>query len=376
MICGGGTAGHVYPGLALAEALKLLDNQVDVFWVGTTTGLEAKLVSDVGYHFLPIKVSGLERRFSWRAAKAVFQLLKALFTSRNLLKKYRPDVVVGVGGYVGLPTLLAAYRSYPTVILEQNAVPGLANRILAARVSAVALTYEESRDYFLNAKKVKVTGNPVRSIVRNVSRDKAAMKLGVSADRLTVLIFGGSRGARKLNQAAVDIYPFCRNLSGLQIILITGNIEYEATAQLLSKHKGARDKVEYHLYSYLEEIWLAYAASDLAVVRAGATTLAEITARGLPAILIPYPFATDNHQFKNAQILERSGAAKIILDKDLNAAVLWRSISDLIFHPDELSKVAACSAAAGRPNAAAEAAELVNECNKTELRAEDLELNQ
>lgn len=359
MICGGGTAGHVYPGLALAESLRSLNDQVEVVWVGTPGGLEAGLAPAAGYKFIPIKVSGLRRRLSWRALKAVYQLIIGLVIGRKLLKKQHPAAVVGMGGYVSLPVILAAGDSYPSIIFEQNSIPGLANRILAPRVSAAVLTYEESRSYFERTKQVIVTGNPVRTDGESISRSEAALRLGVESNRLTVLIFGGSRGARRINMVATELYPHCRGSNGLQIIHITGNMEFEATAKLLSKHESGSDKAGYHLYSYLEEIWLAYAASDLVVCRAGATTLAEITARGLPAILIPYPHATDNHQFKNARILESAGAAKLIADEDLDGRLLWRTVSDLIGNPAALKDMADRSREAGRPHAAESAAKLV-----------------
>ncbi|HEX21203.1 MAG TPA: UDP-N-acetylglucosamine--N-acetylmuramyl-(pentapeptide) pyrophosphoryl-undecaprenol N-acetylglucosamine transferase, partial [Actinobacteria bacterium] len=270
-------------------------------------------------------------------------------------------VVVGMGGYVSLPFMLAARGRYPMVILEQNSVPGLANRVAGRWAKLIAATYEESRGHFSYPKKVIITGNPVRRAVLNIDRNKALQRLSLSADKRTILIFGGSRGARRINQAAVGIYPIIRKQNNIQIIHITGKQEFERTTSLLDEFQAGTVKVDYHLYPYIKEIWLAYAAADLIVGRAGATTLAEITAAGLPAILIPYPYATDNHQLKNATVLKRAGAAEIVLDNQINSALLWEKISDIIFHEDRLNTMSQASLKAGRPAAAERIAELILE---------------
>ena len=206
LICGGGTAGHVYPGLALAEAIKKAEPEAEIVWVGTADGLEADLVPAAGYSFRVLDVSGLIRRPSVEAVKSLYQMAGAYRAAGKLLKQERPGIVVGMGGYAGLPVLLAAARRYPSVVLEQNSVPGLANRILSGRVSAVILTFNESRQFIRGAKRVAVCGNPIRPQVLLAERAQSALRLEIAAERLTVLIFGGSRGSRRLNQAAVELY--------------------------------------------------------------------------------------------------------------------------------------------------------------------------
>lgn len=327
--------------------------------MGTAQGIEAELVADAGYKFYAIKVSGLRRNLSLGSLKSIIRMGLAASRAWFWLRKNKPTVVVGMGGYVSLPLALAARRKYPLVILEQNSVPGLANRIASRWALVVAATYKESRSFFSHPEKVVVTGNPVRSAVLKTDKDKPLSTLGLAPDKQTVLIFGGSRGARRINQAAVGMYPLIRKLNNLQIIHVTGEKEYEMTAAMLNKHRGGSDNIDYRLYPYIKKIWMAYAAADLIVGRAGATTLAEITVSGLPAILIPYPFATDNHQLKNAAELERAGGAKIVLDSELSSELLWQKISDIILHQDQLKVISQKSLEAGRPDASVRVAELI-----------------
>ena len=313
-----------------------------------------------GYVLETLPVRGLPRKFSYDTLTFAAGLSFSLAKAARLLKKYRPAAIVGMGGFAGFPLVLVGARlGYPTLIHEQNAVPGLANRWLSRRVGLVALTFDDHRDMVKGAKDVKIIGNPVRSAVLKARRETAFKVLGLDEGRITVLVFGGSRGARKINQAVIGAYDSFRRAHNLQIIHIPGMIEYEAIKQQLDSLRQPHDSIKYHLFSYLEEMGPAYAAADLVVSRAGAGTLAEITSRGLPSILVPYPFATDNHQVANAGWLESAGAARVISDDNFNDRLFQQAVSSFLYHPSSLKEMAARSKALGRPTAARELASLV-----------------
>ncbi len=315
---------------------------------------------DNGYILETLPVRGLPRRLSFKTAAFAASLSLSLAKSAGLIKKYRPAAVVGMGGFAGFPVVLVAGRlGYPTLIHEQNAVPGLANRWLSRRVDVTALTFDDHKEMVAGAKVIKVVGSPIRAAVLKARRSSSIEALGLSQDRLTVLIFGGSRGARKINDAVLGAYDSFRHAHNLQIVHIPGMMEFEEIKGRLARLRQRHDKVEYHLFPYLEQMGPAYAAADLVVARAGSGTLAEITARGLPAILVPYPYATDNHQAANAKWLESAGAARIIPDENFSDRLLWQSVSSFLYHPSTLKEMADRSKKLGRPRAAKDLAALV-----------------
>ena len=355
VIAGGGTAGHVYPGLALAEALSKRRIDIEISWFGTPQGIEAKLIKEAGYDFIPIDAKGMQNRFSLRSIKPIINLIRIYRESKKILKKLDPDLVIGMGGYVSLPVMLAASGRFKTFIFEQNSIPGLSNRLLSSRVDEVILSFDESRSYFKRARAMYTSGNPIRKEIGCVSRIEAANHLGLDEDRFTVLVFGGSGGARTINNSVIETYDRFRKFESLRIIHIVGNMDYESVSKTLEDVKKKSDNVSYFLYRYMQDIWRAYALSDLVICRAGATTIAEITAAGLPSILIPYPYATKDHQTKNAQIIERAGAAKILRNDALNSDVLFDEISWFMEHRDELENMSKKSLKISRPDAAKDA---------------------
>lgn len=314
-------------------------------------------MKETGYDFIPINAQGMQNRFSLRSAKTITNLVRVYRESKKILKQIEPDLVIGMGGYVSLPVMLAAGNRYETYIFEQNSVPGLSNRLLSSRVNEVMLSFDESKRYFKKANAVYTSGNPIRKEIGSVSRAEAAEQLDVDADRFTVLVFGGSGGARTINNAAIEVYDRIRDIPSLQIIHIVGNIDFDSVQQTYLSVKKDSDKVAYRIYRYLPDIWRVYALTDLAICRAGATTIAEITAAGLPSILIPYPYATEDHQTKNAEIIERAGGAKIIRNELFNPDVLFDEILWFTRHLDELKEMSKKSLLAGRPGAASDAAE-------------------
>jgi UDP-N-acetylglucosamine--N-acetylmuramyl-(pentapeptide) pyrophosphoryl-undecaprenol N-acetylglucosamine transferase len=361
VIAGGGTAGHVFPGLALGRTLR--DRGRDVRFVGTEGGLEARLVPAAGFEFHAVPARPFVRRVSADALRAPFVALGAARRCRPLVRG--ATAVVGMGGYVSVSTVLAARRErLPVVLHEQNAIPGLANRALARLSRAVALSFADAGKAFGKAVRVELTGNPVRDDVLRVAEDRDTLAkegrevLELEEDRRTVLIFGGSKGALHIDRAAVGA---CRLLSGrsdLQIILITGPTHLDSIRRGLP---SARTGLLVRLLGYLDRMELAYACADLAVSRSGATTVAELTVCGLPALLIPYPYATRGHQEANARALQRAGGASVLLDAQLSADVLTSRIETLIDHEERLVAMTERSRAFGRPDAAVRLADLVEE---------------
>ena len=361
VIAGGGTAGHVFPGLALGRALR--DRGHSVRFVGTEGGLEARLVPAGGFEFHAVPARPLVRRLSIDAARAPFVALGAIRRCRPLV--HGAGTVVGMGGYVSVSAVLAARRDgVPVVLHEQNATPGLANRALARLSRAVALSFGDARRAFGRGVRVELTGNPVREEILRVVDDRDTLAkearevLELEEDRKTVLIFGGSQGALHIDRTAVGA---CRILSGrsdLQIVLITGPAHEDSVRPGLPSARGG---LLVRLIGYLGRMELAYACADLAVSRSGATTVAELTVCGLPALLIPYPYATGRHQEANARAVQRAGGASVLLDDQLSADALASRIESLVDHDERLRAMAERSKAFGRPDATARLADLVEE---------------
>jgi UDP-N-acetylglucosamine--N-acetylmuramyl-(pentapeptide) pyrophosphoryl-undecaprenol N-acetylglucosamine transferase len=359
VIAGGGTAGHVFPGVALA--ITLAGRGHEVAFVGTSRGLEGTLVPAAGFEFHPVEARPLLRRVSLAAARAPFVALAAVNECRRLLR--HADVLVGMGGYVSVSSVLAAQRErVPVVLHEQNAVPGLANGWLSRISAAVGLSFADAARMFPHRRRLVVTGNPVRQEILRVPEERGALRaagnrlLGLKGGRRTIVIFGGSQGALHIDQAAAGACRILAARSDLQVVLITGPAHQDAIRQGLPT-AGAGILVR--LFGYVERMDLAYAAADLVVGRAGATTIAELSVCGLPALLIPYPYATRQHQEANARAFQRAGGASVMLDDQLSAESLAGRIENLVGHAERLQAMADRSAAFGRPDAADRLADLV-----------------
>jgi UDP-N-acetylglucosamine--N-acetylmuramyl-(pentapeptide) pyrophosphoryl-undecaprenol N-acetylglucosamine transferase len=360
VIAGGGTAGHVYPGLALAAELRA--RAFEVAFVGTDRGIETRLVPAAGFELVLVPASPVLRKLSMTTARAPFVALRSVRRCREIVWGAR--AVVGMGGYVSVSAVLAARReSVPVVLHEQNAIPGLANRTLARLAAAVGLTFGDAAREFPRSVRTTLTGNPIRDDIRRVAAERAALTeagraaLGLEEGRRTILVFGGSQGALHVDRAAVDAVRILAGRSDLQVVLVTGPAHHEVTARALPTSGGLLVRS----FPYLDRMELAYACADLVVSRAGATTIAEITACGLPALLIPYPYATGNHQEANARALQRAGGASLLLDERLTGAALAARVEELIDHEERLEAMAERSRAFGRPDAAERLADLVLE---------------
>lgn len=359
IISGGGTGGHIYPAITIARAIADIE-PTEFLYVGSKIGLENTLIPNEGIPFVTIDVRGLERKISFRNLVTLGKTAGSLIKAEHIIHKFKPDVVIGTGGFVCGPVLLAASLSgIPTLVQEQNVIPGVTNTILSRFVKCVALGYEEAAERFKRKDILVYTGNPVRKDILTGTKGHGRALLGLDPDKFTLLVAGGSRGARSINNAMIEVHRYFRDSKDIQILHVTGDHEYD---RVVGQLEGIDGKGRYgegsHIIPYLHHMPEALAAADLAVYRAGAVGLAELTVRGLPAILIPYPYAAEDHQRYNAQALVMCGAAKMILDKMLTGRELLEEIVHLKNDPEALKRMAQASKSKGRPQAAHDIAEL------------------
>ncbi|MSO52249.1 MAG: undecaprenyldiphospho-muramoylpentapeptide beta-N-acetylglucosaminyltransferase [Acidobacterium sp.] len=349
LIAGGGTGGHLYPGIALGRELLRRDPAAEVSFVGTAAGIESRVVPREGFALDLIRVAGLKGKGRAERLRGFLLLLTAAADAWRVISRRRPDVVVGVGGFASGPVLaLAAVRGYPTMLLEQNALPGLTNRLLARFVRAAAVNFEDALSYF--PRTGFVAGNPVRPEFFAAQNEE-------TNDTGRVLICGGSQGAHAINVAMVAAASRLA-ATGLQLAIThqTGERDLELVRTAYAG-AGLAARVE----AFIFEIDRAMKAADLVICRAGATTLAELAASGRPAILVPLPTATDDHQRKNAEVLGRAGAGLVIEERDLSGERLAATIAMLVADPDRRRQMSAAARTLARPDAAARIADRVEE---------------
>ncbi len=357
IVSGGGTGGHIYPAITIIKAIKNMVDSCEVLYVGTQYGLEADIIPKEGLVFATIEVHGFERRLSWGNVANVFKAMNSVWHSKKIIKNFKPDIVIGTGGYVCGPILLAAsLTGIPTLVQEQNVIPGVTNKILARFVKKIAVGYEEAAKYFYDPAKIVFTGNPIREDVISATREAGIAELGLDPKKRTVLISGGSRGARSINQAMLKVHQHFSGRKDIQLLHVTGQSEYNGIVRSVGNFKqcGIDDACGGNIIikPYLYNMPQALAAADLAIFRAGAIGLAELTARGIPAILVPYPYAAENHQEFNASVMARQGAAVVISDAQLDGYKLVETIEELVGNPDKLNNMASASKGLGRPTAA------------------------
>ena len=346
----------MYPALTVAE--QFAAGPDEVVFVGTPDGLEARIVPAAGVAFRPLPAAGFDRARPWTLVTSSLRIAASTARAWRWLGAERPDAVLGFGGYVSIPVgLAAALRRIPLVLHEQNSVPGIANRYLSRFASAVAVTYEESAARFAHPDRVVLTGNPVRRAVLDADRVGGRAALGLPPDALVLLVFGGSRGARHLNTALVALRERLLTVPGLQVIHVAGKAEVESVRAALYKAGGDAGG-RWRVLAYLEDMGSALAACDLVVARAGATSIAEITALGVPSVLVPYPYATDDHQTKNARALVDHGAAELVADPDLDGQRFGDVVVGLLGDKARRATMSAASRELGRPDAASRVADL------------------
>lgn len=347
IISGGGTGGHIYPAIAIAHTLKQQAPTTSLLFVGARGKMEMQKVPEAGYPIVGLNIAGFQRKKLWRNFSLPFKLLASLWKARKVLREFRPDVVIGTGGYASAPILyMAAKRGIPTLIQEQNAIPGFTNRLLARYVNKICVAYEGMEQYF-PAKKIVLTGNPVREDLLNLTEKKqeAYAHFGLVPDKPCLLVLGGSLGARTINENILQSLDTLLK-SGLQIIWATGQGHFEGIQAKLTPRQLKAIK----LYPFIESIHLAYAASDIVVARAGAGTIAELCLAQKPTIFVPSPNVTDDHQTKNVLPLVKKEAALMVKDSEARQ-ILATAIVELLQSEEWRNKLAGNIKTLARPQA-------------------------
>jgi UDP-N-acetylglucosamine--N-acetylmuramyl-(pentapeptide) pyrophosphoryl-undecaprenol N-acetylglucosamine transferase len=343
----GGTGGHIFPAIAVARELERLAPSCQILFLGTRRGLESEIVPREGFQLELIEVGALKGVPPIERLKSLARLPLSFFAARRTLARFRPNLVIGTGGYASGPALLAAWSlRVPTLILEPNAVPGLTNRLLAPLASAAAVSFEESLRYFRG--RGIVTGNPVR-------KEFAQIKRKPRGDNLSVLIFGGSQGAHAINLAMSKALPLLApKKDRFLIVHQTGQRDFQTVKRAYQEagFEGAQ------ILPFIIDMPAYFERADLLICRAGAITLAEVAAAGKAAILIPFPFAADDHQRKNAEAFQRAGAARVILQQELTPERLAKELVHLLEHPEEISRMEEASSRLSRADASSRVAEL------------------
>lgn len=335
LVSGGGTGGHIFPALSIANALKRRNAKTEILFVGAENRMEMERVPAAGYKIVGLPVSGFDRRRLWRNIKVMYRLFKSMKIARKVLKDFRPDMAVGVGGYASGPMLKAAQkRGIPTLLQEQNSYAGVTNKLLAKKAEAICVAYENMERFF-PADKIILTGNPVRADILNVAETQAQAKeiLGFDSTRPLVLVVGGSLGARTINESmAVSLDTITS--TGASVLWQTGKLYAEECCV------KAKDYASVKAQPFISNMGIAYRAADIVVARAGASTISELQLLGMPAILVPSPNVAEDHQRKNAQALVDKDAAVMILDAECKEK-LAQEVTSLLYDEEKRSRMSA-----------------------------------
>jgi UDP-N-acetylglucosamine--N-acetylmuramyl-(pentapeptide) pyrophosphoryl-undecaprenol N-acetylglucosamine transferase len=352
-IAGGGTGGHLFPGIAVAEEFRQRREDVEVIFIGTEKGLESRIIPREGYPIKLLRSEGVLGKSLMRQIWALYRAVTAVFASMTFFRDARPDIVIGTGGYVSVgPVVAARLLQIPVLLMEQNMVPGLANRMLSKVADMVAVTYHESTRYFGRGKAVRA-GNPVRKSVLKGDREKAMDLFSLEPGRLTVLVLGGSSGARKLNETlAGALGGLLSSRDGIQFLHQTGQSDFERMKKAY-RDMGFKAMVAPFIHQMAE----AYAVADIVISRAGATTLAELTALGKPMLLVPYPHAA-GHQEHNASKVVEVGGARLLREHELTAEVMAGHLRELYSSEELRGEMRRHSRTHGRGDAAARVVDL------------------
>jgi len=352
VFAGGGTGGHLYPAIAMAEEFQRRIKNFKCLFVGAARGIEARVIPQLGYGVELAPVRGLQRKLTLSNLLVPFYLLKSIRQCLRLFREFKPDLIIGTGGYVSGPALLAAWLSRRRfVVQEQNSFPGLVNRWWGERADLVFLSFAESRKFFRRQTHLRVVGNPVRANLNDDNRAGAAKKWDLKPDRTTFLVFGGSQGARRINELMLEILPRLKALENFQVLWATGEQNFET----IVARAGNLNQVK--VVPYIYEMAAAFSLADFVLCRAGASTIFELANCGLPALLVPFPFATADHQTFNARVLEQAGAARMLVEKELTAEKLFNHVQELTARKEIRQQMAAAAKKMARPHAAAEIVE-------------------
>ena len=350
LIAGGGTGGHLFPGIAIAEAFRAREAAAKILFVGTGNPVEVFTLSKRGFDHMGIVAEGFKGRGLWRQIRSLLKIPAGVWQALRIIRRFDPDIIIGLGGYASGPVALAARLTGKKIVIhEQNILPGLTNRILGNFANRIFISFPDNLGIF-KPSRVVVTGNPVR-------RELLARKLdGNATGQFTVLVLGGSQGSHALNRAVVDALDRLKSPGRVSFIHQTGTKDATWVAQAYES-RGIKAKVE----PFFMDMAGHYTSADLVICRAGATTLSELTALGKPAIFIPFPFAADGHQELNARFVADGGGAEVILEKDLNGALLANRLDHYASHPEVLQDMAKRTLALARPDAADV---IVDECRR------------
>jgi len=355
-ITGGKTGGHIYPAISVARELAARGNKI--FYVGNDKNLEYKIAKSEGFDFLSIDVDGMPRKFSLRFIGWAFKMFIGTLAAIRYILKYKPSVIFATGGFVCAPSLLAAsLLKVPYVLHDCDAHPGLVTRVFAKKAASVSVAFRDARGH-IGCRNTFFRGNPIREDFFKLTKEQAREELGLPC-KTTILIMGGSQGAKSINESAVSVINHFKGNDNIQIILQTGDKNY---ADVMSKLGEVPPNVL--IKPYFENMILPLLAADIAVSRAGSLSISELCASGLPSILVPYPYSAADHQKFNAKKMEEIGAALYLEDEDLSTEKLTGMIEDIIYNPNKLATMCSCASAEARPNAAKEIAEQIIEASQ------------
>lgn len=363
----GGTAGHINPALAVAGRLREIMPDCGILFVGANGKMETDLVPRAGYDILTVEVTNLHRSLKPSEIayniKSLSNVVSATRAAKKIVQDFQPDVAIGTGGYVCYPVLKAAAQlGVPTVVHESNAVPGLTTKMLADVVDRIMVGFEESRQHYSDPGRVAVTGTPVRGAFSACPKAEAKSRLGLPVDKPLVVSVWGSLGARYMNETMTDVIALACAEPAFTLIHSAGKLGYERMAAALAEKCSKDPKTcGMDVRPYIYDMPLVMDAADLVLCRAGASTLAELTCIGKPAILVPSPNVTNNHQERNARVLERAGGAKVLLEGEFTAETLYAAVCELLNDPRQLSEMGANMKAAGVPDATERIAETILE---------------
>ena len=348
VMSGGGTGGHIYPAIAIAEEIRRRHPDAEILFIGTERGMEKKIIPASGFPIRYITVSGFDRRHLTKNVKVLNDLRKGMKEAKKILQTFRPDYVIGTGGYVCGPVVRSAYQlKIPCFIHEQNAFPGLTNKLLSKHVDRVFLAFDDARKFFKVKNEPVTTGNPVRHGFVETDREASRQKLGIRPDEFVILGFGGSLGAKCINDVMLNVAERFAGRQDVRIFFATGRGYYQSIME------GRHPETNHITYlEYIDDMPVYLAACDVAVTRSGALTVSEITASGRASVMIPSPNVTSNHQYFNAKVVADRGGAVLIEEKDLTEGQVAAVIEELMTDREHLLSMQKAAASLGRTDAA------------------------
>lgn len=348
IISGGGTGGHIYPAIAIANAIKEKQPNAEILFVGANGKMEMEKVPKAGYEIIGLDIAGLQRKLTLKNLSFPFKLMKSLAKAKEIVKDFKPDVAIGVGGYASGPLLRQAGKlGVPTLIQEQNSYPGITNKLLAKKAEKICVAYDKMERFF-EASKIVFTGNPVRKEILNIKgkKETGQKHFGLEEGKKTLLIIGGSLGARTVNNSIKNAAKVLKD-NNIQVLWQTGKYYYEEMKSFVEENELTNIKV----HDFIYEMDLAYASADLVVSRAGALSISELCLVGKPTVLVPSPNVSEDHQTKNAMALVNHNAAVLVTDSDAPEN-LGNEVVELMNNEDKLLKLSVNIISFGRPNAA------------------------